>query len=174
MQTRRRGTKKTFRGLGERKGIETIVAWVLLLGFSVTLGVMVMMWATKTTEKMTEKTLSYMEGSLQCGDVQIYAVFSQPTGPPGTTQCGYMNITNRGYITIDEIAVRGINKGNKATFSTKLTSAPWAPLQPKTEARGTTSGWGIPNNNAEVDLIPVVYIDSKKYGCTEKLVRLTC
>ena len=33
-------------------GIETVVAWVLLVGFSITLGVFVFMWATKSNDRV--------------------------------------------------------------------------------------------------------------------------
>ncbi len=114
-----------------RRGIETVVAWVLLLGFSVTLGIFVFMWATKSTEKMTESTLEFVAGGLECEQVQIYAVFD-PRNP--SDLCGYVNITNRGYLNITQIMTRGDEQSYATTSSNSKN-------RHSTKAKGGIHGW---------------------------------
>ncbi|MFH1332085.1 MAG: hypothetical protein ABIH63_02255 [archaeon] len=152
----------------DRKGMQTVVAWVLLLGFSITLGTFVFIWATKSSEEMTESTLKFVEGGLQCDQVQIYAVFDpQDINNP----CGYINITNRGYLTMEQIMVRGVNKATEQPIPNQKINMP---LRPKEKFEGSTATWGLPQTNAEVELIPIIKDKTDMIACVDRIIRIEC
>jgi hypothetical protein len=153
-----------------KKGMDTVVAWVLLLGFSIMLGVFVFTWATKNTEKLTESTISFVEGGQQCEQVQIYAVFSED--PNDATNKCYLNITNKGYFTIDEIIIRGTTSGGTSIPKQEIKTAPFVPLKPKEMIDGNIVG--LPKTGLSLDIIPAVKDKNKIIACPEKVVRLEC
>ncbi len=156
----------------KKRGMETVVAWVLLLGFSITLGTFVFMWATRSSEEMTESTTKFVEGGMQCEQVQMYAVFTEDPDNPGGPPCGYISITNRGYLTIEKIKIRGINKNTQKPLTNQETYV--EPLSPKEKYEGLTATWGLPASNAEVELIPIVREGNNMIGCTDRMTRVEC
>ncbi|MFH1210469.1 MAG: hypothetical protein V1645_01000 [archaeon] len=149
--------------------METVVAWVLLLGFSITLGVFVFMWATKSTTDFTESTVGFVEGGMQCEQVQIYAVFSEDPNDP-TNKC-YLNITNNGYFTIDEIIIRG-TAGTTSIPKQEIKTPPFVPLKPKERIDGNILG--LPKTGLTLDIIPAVKDKNKIIACPEKMITVQC
>ncbi len=169
-----------------KKGMEMAVAWVLLLGFSVTLAVVVSMWAVDHARKSTESTIKFVEGEQVCEQVQIYAVFT-PYSPGGdqvddTKKCTNITIVNNGYFTVNELVLRGINKITKQSIPNKIiTDTAFVPLKPKEQKIGETTLWnGVPQNvpanteGATVELIPVLKDEKGKTACSDRLVRIEC
>lgn len=160
-----------------KKGIETVVAWVLILGFSITLGTFVFMWATRSTQKMTESTLSYVEGGMQCEQVQIDALFSDYAG--SSSKCMNVTITNRGYLTIEQVIVRGVKTSGesiaKQTIDKNTNTIPGIPLLPKRVTNGVIpSSWNFPDSGATIDFIPVVKDKNTLISCSDKLKTVKC
>jgi hypothetical protein len=160
----------------QRKGMETVVAWVLLLGFSITLGVFVFMWATKSTTSMTESTIKSIEGGMQCDNVQLYAVFNED--PPGSGDfCKNITITNNGYFTVSQIIVRGTT-ATKTIPKQDITDVNFVPLKPRGQINGWTVGWDWggtrPTTGATLELIPVIIEKDSKITCPDKLIRIQC
>ena len=71
-----------------RKGAGAIVAWVLLLGFSIGLAVTISMWATRQTEEMSERSTRFVEGGMQCDNVMINVASAENNNcVPSATCC---------------------------------------------------------------------------------------
>lgn len=60
--------KKIF---SNKKGIESLIAWVLLIGFSVGLAVFVTRWSLQQAQKSTSGVEEMVMGDIQCSDVAI-------------------------------------------------------------------------------------------------------
>ena len=157
--------------------METVVAWVLLLGFSITLGVFVFMWATKTTTSMTESTIKSIEGGMQCDNVQLYAVFNEDP-PESEDFCRNITITNNGYFTVDQIIIRGTTATGTIPKQ-DITDINFVPLKPRGQINGLTDAWNWgrgtrPMTGATIELIPVIIEKDSKISCPDKLIRVQC
>lgn len=159
-----------------KKGMETVVAWVLLLGFSIALGTFVFVWATKGAEKMTQSTLEYVQGGMQCEQVQIDAYFSpDESGKP----CKNLTIINKGYLTLEQVMLRGIKGGsttlNMQVFDKTIADCPGMPLLPRQELKCGREWWqGLETGGAKIDLIPVVKDKKSLITCPDKAKTLDC
>ncbi len=148
--------------------METVVAWVLILGFTITLGTLIFVWATRSTEKMTEQTLESVEGGMQCEQVQIDVNISVIED-----NCGHVDIRNKGYLNITKIIIRGV-KGDGTLIPKQEIDLSQSPIKPKegiTEV--ITATWGI-DTGAKIDLIPVIREKNKLITCPEKSITITC
>ncbi|MEM4245400.1 MAG: hypothetical protein QW404_01350 [Candidatus Nanoarchaeia archaeon] len=160
--------KDKMKAQRHKKGMETVVAWVLILGFTITLGTLVFVWATRSTEKMTEQTLKSIEGGMQCEQVQIDANLSGIDD-----NCGHVDIRNKGYFTVVQIIIRG-TKGDGTPITKQVVDLSSLPIKPKEEVTNMiTSQWGI-NAGAKIDLIPVIREKNTLISCPERLRTVTC
>ena len=82
-----------------KKGQGQMVAFVLLVSFTVVIGIMVGGWMMKQSEKFGEK-LETQESSTSCMDVAIVKVCDN----------GNLRIRNKGYFTITKLKVQGVDK----------------------------------------------------------------
>lgn len=82
-----------------KKGISPIIAWVLILGFTIALGAIVTNWYLQQSKKTTESTLGTMEGEMECNDVKINVAFTQ-----SASGC-VLKVSNTGMLRIDSIRV---------------------------------------------------------------------
>lgn len=73
-----------------KKGVSSLIAWVLLIGFAVTLAVFVSRWSLQQAQKSTEGVEEMVMGDIQCSDVAI----------SGKCEGSNVIITNRGTLTI--------------------------------------------------------------------------
>ena len=104
-----------------KKGIGPIIAWILLLGFSISLAVMIFNWTRTQTEDLTESTINYVEGKLECQEVSINVVTN--------VECTEITINNRGKLNIEQFAIRVFREDEKTLISEDLL----APKEEKAE-----------------------------------------
>lgn len=154
------------RALKRNKGVEGVVAWVLLLGFSVTIGVMVFMWATKTSGRLSENTVNYVEGDMSCEQVQIYSEFARDNNGI----CKTIKTMNKGYLNITQIMIRGVEQNGKAIKPQTIEFKP--ALKPKEEVISPLTD--AINPNSEVDVIPVTASNNRMILCTVRKMSLEC
>ncbi len=166
-----------------KKGMEMAVAWVLLLGFSVTLAVLVSTWAVQHARKSTEGTIKFVEDEQKCEQVQIYAVFTAYGDPvDDTKKCTNITIVNNGYFTVNEMVLRGTNKITKQQIPNQvIKDAMFVPLKPNEQKIGDTTLWdGVPQNvpagteGASIELVPVLKDETGKIACSDRLARIEC
>ncbi|MFH1065082.1 MAG: hypothetical protein V1734_01080 [Nanoarchaeota archaeon] len=91
-----------------KKGIGPVIAFVLLLALSVTLGAFVTIWYTKSTEGQVKTVIEKYGNADECSDVRFDVSFDYEN-------C-YAAVYNLGSFTIDEVKV-------DKYFSTDLTTA---------------------------------------------------
>lgn len=83
-----------------KKGISELIAFVLLIGLAVTLGVFVSRWSLQQAQKSTTGIEEMVMGDVQCSDVAIQ----------GICDGSNVKIKNRGTLTIQYLL-----KGNEKT-----------------------------------------------------------
>jgi len=57
------------------KGVSPIIAWVLLVGFAVTLGVVVTQWTKTHAETEITETIKYVNTGLECDNIDFNVVY---------------------------------------------------------------------------------------------------
>lgn len=124
-----------------KKGQGQLVAYVLLIGFTIVLGVMVGGWMIRQAGKTGESAASRAEADVRCADVAISAICSDTT---------FTGIKNTGYFTISKLKVNGIDVGGEITLkaSTSLSI----------------------DLNIKNTIIPFIKIEGKEVGCTTKSI----
>lgn len=137
-----------------KKGMSEIIAWILLLGFSISLAVLIFNWTRTHTQELTESTVSFVEGKLECQEIAINVVTND--------DCSTITITNKGKLTIDQLAIRTFRQNYENTLmeTTKL-----APKQSKQ--------LNILSSN-KIEVIPIVKIKEKLVGCNDKRILNEC
>ena len=85
--------------MNTKRGVSVIIGWVLLVGLSVALAIMVTTWAKQHAEQTTQFIIQDVEGDLNCADVSLKAFVVNPP-------CTDLNISNTGYHTIIKVSAR--------------------------------------------------------------------
>lgn len=160
----------------KKKGIGAIVAWVLLLGFSIALAMMVFTWATRQTETLGEGTVEFVEGEMQCQNIQINVKDETPDYP--SSNCSVFDIMNVGYLELDDVIVREFFIDGSVDSTDKTLSDP---LQPKTskseedETYKTKIDGFCPNPGCKkTEFMPVIKISNRKVGCKDRSIVVKC
>ena len=100
-----------------KKGISAIIAYVLLLGMAVALGVFVSMWYLQASEKQSTQILGSIEGGALCDEVNANFGFDY-------VNCKF-NIKNSGKYTIQKIDFNILDAtGNPIAYTYDGTIAP--------------------------------------------------
>lgn len=110
-----------------KKGVSSLIAWVLLIGFAVTLAVFVSRWSLQLSQKTTEGTTEMIEGDIQCSDVSL----------SGHCEGGQVIVKNSGTLTIKYILKSGEDnikpigeedKGLRPNKQTTLSPGTYTPI----------------------------------------------
>jgi flagellin-like protein len=158
-----------------KKGISPIIATVLLLGFAISLATTVFLWMKGQTETMSESTVEYAEGEMQCQNVRINVEKTGAPVPPDTSPtCASLKISNKGYMTINQLAVRTFNPEGSKLY----------PQSPDTNYLNPQSSNCIPpcgvktetgcSGCKKVEVMPIIKIGERLVGCKDRTVVVTC
>ena len=151
-----------------KKGIGPIIAWVMLLGFTISLATLVFIWMKGQTEEMSESTIESVEGEMQCQNVRVNAVKMDA--------CSSLEIQNLGFLTINELVVREFCSESDVNSQT-YENINLEPKSSKTETSGaykktleTCSGCSCD----KVEVMPVIKVSNRKLGCEDRTVEVEC
>ena len=128
-----------------KKAVSSLIAWVLLIGFAVTLGVFVTKWSLQQAQKSTTGIEEMVMGDIQCSDVAINGYCDESNN---------IKIKNRGTLKIAYLVKAG-----------ELNRKYCENLEPKQECSETLSPGKY---------IPVIIIDNKKVLCTTQQQEFKC
>lgn len=140
----------------DKKGVSLAIAWVLLLGLSITLAIFVGTWLKKVSEDTGEAVIEDAIRDQRCGDT-VLVVNWDCTGDT-------IDYRNNGVFNIVKI---------KCRQSTGLVDVGISTLVPsgiESQALNICLDVGLDNT----DVIPVIEIDGVEVACAEKSVRVTC
>lgn len=82
-----------------KKGVSPIIAWILILGLTISLAAIVTNWYLGQSKEMAEKTLTTLEGGIECSEVNINVAYTNDK-----IQC-IAKIANTGKLKIDSIRI---------------------------------------------------------------------
>lgn len=153
----------------KKRGISPIIATVLLLGFAVALATTVFLWMQGQTETMSQSTVEYAEGEMQCENVRINVL---KTGDPAT--CGTLKVSNKGYMTVNQLAVRAFNPEDSELY-------PENPdddyLRPQSSTCTPPCGEVIVTGCSgctKIEVMPIIQIQTRQVGCKDKVIMVDC
>ncbi len=89
-----------------KKAISPVIAWVLLVGFSVALASIVGSWYLSQSQEMTEEALTTLEGGIECNDVNINVAYTKDQNG----DC-MIKVSNTGSFKINMVRINDIQKG---------------------------------------------------------------
>ncbi|MBS3117759.1 hypothetical protein J4430_02675 [Candidatus Woesearchaeota archaeon] len=140
-----------------KKGVGALIGWVLLLGFVISIGTMVFLSLRTHTTELSDRTVNYISGRLECSEININVV----TAP----SCSSFSVTNRGVLNIDQVAVR-IYNGETPVGQTQIFESVIAPH--------ATVDYTPDSSGERIEVIPIVLIDNKPSGCLERRIIKPC
>lgn len=143
-----------------KKGISDVVSWVLLLGFTIGLGVAVFTWTKSYTITQTESTVKYVEGKIECQEIMINLWINKSVG-----SCRGFTVTNRGKLKIDSLLVRVFS--NNDVVGSYIYNLSLNPLQTKYILNSSLSG-------TRMEATPVIAVSNQLTGCKEKTIKGDC
>lgn len=130
-----------------KKGQGQLVAFVLLIGFTVVIGIMVGSWAVKRAGKASESFVKVGEIDVRCADTAIVGFCESET---------VLKIRNKGAFKVKL-------KSTREGVTDYVGGGDW--IYPNKDS-GT-----IALNNQNI--IPFIEIEGKEYGCTSKAITIT-
>jgi len=136
-----------------KKGVSEIVSFVLLIGFVVSLGVLVTTWFKEQTEKTTTTLVKETIGDIRCSDVSLNAYFINPPA------CDRINITNTGYFRILQVTVRSQFGSRNYNLEINIT-----------ESKDLNIGGSF----NEVEIIPIIKSEKELVACADRKVSIKC
>ncbi len=139
----------------KKKGASAVVAWVLLLGFSIGLATTVFLWTTRQTEEMSKNAVRFVEGGMQCDNVMINVVKN--------ANCS-LTVKNTRYLNIEKVILRNLEKISSTDC------AKGNPLGVKKDiVCGETEPVGWRGN---VSVMPVIKINDELVACKNKAINI--
>lgn len=161
--------------MGNKRGISPIIATVLLLGFTIALATTVFLWMSGQTKTLSESTVEYAEGEMQCQNVRINVLKHD-----GST-CKTLDVSNKGYITIKQLAIRTF-VGNTPSILYPESSEMKLKPQSSNCGPGTVEpNCGVvnidPKNTTaceKTEVTPIITVGNRKVGCKDKTIVIKC
>lgn len=135
-----------------KKGISEIISWVLLIGFAVSLAVIVTTWTLKNTEKTTEGVVKMVTGDMRCSEVYINL----------EVDCVNKQLKaamNNGKFKISTILIRAGSYNDKREID----------LMPNDKI-----DLNIGFNSESIEVVPLIKVDRELIGCSDKVKEVRC
>jgi len=86
-----------------KKGVSPLIAWILIIGLTVSLALIVGTFLKESAEKTKESLIDYVEGGTTCDKITINA---EPLECNKASRNVKLGIHNRGFLAINQIQVR--------------------------------------------------------------------
>lgn len=136
-----------------KKAISPVIAWVLLIGITVSLSAIYMVWIRGQIEELGEGTIIEVSKSLDCQNAHLNV---------RVEECNPINLTiaNKGPLKTVKIRVVA-----STTTSTDNLDFDLEILPQKTKTLNTQI---TPQNLVKLSVMPILKIDDKLIGCGEQ------
>ena len=86
-----------------KKGISPVIAWVLIVGFTMVLGLIVSNWYIQQSKATAKSALGSLESSIECNDIKINVAFIRK---PDASEC-WLKVSNTGMLKIAKVKING-------------------------------------------------------------------
>lgn len=141
------------------KGISPAIAWVLLVGLTVTLAITVFNWSKEQAEEFGESVTSKAERDMRCENVAFNAICEN----------GDISVINKGDFSIHKFLIREYSASGLLGNREKVLNNPLKPGRRTPEYLYTMS-----QQAQEVDLVPVIKIEDELVPCTNRKIVTSC
>lgn len=138
-----------------KKGISPVLAWVLLLGFSITLAAITTVYVKNTAETQIEQTTVFVEAGMECDEVFWNVKYDSELFTLANTGGKTIKAYNYKVYLIDDTI-----ETNEITWD----------IVPGTSENLTIDNIADANR---VDFTPIIFIGAKRIGCNTKRLQLT-
>lgn len=148
----------------KKKGASAVVAWVLLLGFSIGLATTIFLWTTRQTEEMSESAVRFVEGGMQCDNVMINVALIKQVDSGGecNSDSCCLKISNTRYLDIEKIILRNLDSSSSDECC--------KPLDVKTYSIIHKLEW----SGKKVEVMPIIKLDGDLVACKNKAITVEC
>ena len=148
-----------------KRGISPLVATLILIGFSIALGAIVMSWGRGYIEEKAEFVIGVEASPLECGAVSI-KVIEIGNKPEICLDNGNIKaLIENGAANIDNIQARIVGTGGIATEESILLGV----LQKNQAAEASFSAGNV-GNIKQVKLTPYILINREKDYCSDRSI----
>lgn len=137
-----------------KKGQGNVIAWVLLVGFAVSLAVLVGRWSLGQSQQATEGIISTGESDIRCENVAISAECSGED----------LIVSNKGSLKIVRLNIGGCDS-DKEIFCTKSGEEYTGDCLGLNKVSSPISTSGCYD---DITLVPMIYIENEVIGCPTK------
>ena len=156
-----------MRLLTDKRGISPLVATLLLIGFSIALGAIVMSWGKGYIEEKAEFVAGVEASPLECSKVSIKVIDIGGQLQICRDNGNLKSLIENGDVRIDNIQARIIGEDGIYTEESILDKA-----LPKNQAAETVFSVGDVGNVKQVKLTPFILISNQKEFCGDQAITL--
>lgn len=146
-----------------KRGQGQIIAWVLLIGLTVSLAVVITTWSRQQAESTTEGIVGQAEIDLRCASVS----FNAKPYCEGET----IDIVNRGDFSIYKFVIHMKNPEGLKSKTLNLYEDPEKVIAPGERKNINTE---LGDMYGSIDLTPFIKIDEAYVGCSARKLTVKC
>lgn len=147
----------------QKKGVESVVVWIMLIGFAITMTAMVFVVEKRTAKELTKSTVESGESKMECNIAAINVKCEE---------CSFF-ILNTGKISIAGVVFRD-NIGSVVEFGVKQkdTGFPMRPGDAEPFIAGPRARNPAFDTSQGIEIIPMISVSEKLYGCNDKVIAI--
>ena len=172
-----------------KRGASQAIAWVLLVGLSVSLAIFIGIWMKDKSKESVENIGKNLDYTIKCDDVVLIAEANcgpstPPTTPP-TMVIKSANLTNNGLFDIPQIRCSSTESDRDITETLEVAETictdtgqiPPQSCDPTTEWQNLNNCFidqTTGNEAVEAALVPFVNVNNENKPCATKKVKINC
>lgn len=136
--------------------VSPIIAFVLLLGLSVSIAIMVYVFSVRQVETLSEKGVSFVNAGMGCENV--YLSVNSENG------CSEVTVFNNGLFDINGLVVRSFSPfGAKSVVDEILVDV----------KKSASLSFGLVNAD-KLEVVPLLKVSDELVGCKGRMVSVSC
>ena len=145
-----------------KKGVSPLIAWVLIIGLSIALAIVVGNFMKESAEETAESLIKDIEGGAVCNKLNINA---EPLECNKASKKIKLALSNRGFLAIDKVRVRLFYSDN--TLGNEIVNLNNVPLLPEDsiDIEVPTTGETL----IKLQIVPI----REEFGCADKKIELS-
>lgn len=146
-----------------KKGLSPLIATVLLIGITISMAALVMVWGQTLFRQTTEETGESASAEIDCISKVAVEVLNVSCGTPGTAA---VVVDNKNEKPIDGVIVRVYGSGSNV----QTISAALAPALGSFSAQSVNVAYTVSGGITKVEVIPQIKLDSGSlHACGQRL-----
>lgn len=145
-----------------KKGVSPLIAWVLVIGLSIALTIVVGNFMKESAKETAESLIQDIEGGAVCNKLNINA---EPLECNKASKKIKLTLSNKGFLAIDKVRVRLFYSDN--TLGNEIVNLNNGPLLPDKSVKIE-----VPTKGETLIKLQIVPI-REEFGCVDKKIELS-